>query len=136
MMNNLPTTERCPSPLGVRRTVVYGRPLTLAAAQSFNRARHAEFTEQYRADPRVRRGHRFSSTVWGAGLLLEALVRVPLVYLLPVSVMVGLGEALMIATMAGLTGWNIWYIRRARAARAARSCADDEAGADGDLARS
>jgi hypothetical protein len=98
-------------------TVLWGRPLTPAAAESFNPARGAEFREQYRTDPRVRRGHRLSSGVWGAGLLLEALVRVPLVHLLPVSVMVGLGEALVIATLAGITTWNVCYVRHARRRR-------------------
>lgn len=98
-------------------TVLWGRPLTLAAAESFNPARGAEFREQYRTDPRVRRGHRLSSAVWGAGLLLEALVRVPLVHLLPVGVMVGLSEVLMIATLAGLTTWNVCYVRLARRRR-------------------
>lgn len=54
-------------------TVSRGRPLTPAAAQSFHPARSEEFVAQYRSNPRVRHGHRLSSTVWGAGLLLEAL---------------------------------------------------------------
>ncbi|MFR9807197.1 hypothetical protein ACL02T_33595 [Pseudonocardia sp. RS010] len=40
------------------------------------------------------RGHRLSSTVWGIGLIVEALVRIPVVYLLPVDVSVGATEAL------------------------------------------
>ena len=48
-------------------------------------------------------------------LLVEALVRVPLVYLLPVSVMVGVGEAMSVAAFAGLITWNIWYVKRATA---------------------
>jgi hypothetical protein len=100
-------------------TVRWGRPLTLAAAETFNPARAAEFRRQYRTDPRLRRGHRLSSGVWGAGLLLEALIRVPLVYALPVSVTVALSEALMIATLATLSTWNVFYVRRARRRRAA-----------------
>lgn len=111
-------------------TVLWGRPLTLAAAESFNPARGAEFREQYRTDPRVRRGHRLSSAVWGSGLLLEALVRLPLVQLLPVSVMVGLSEVLMIVTLAGLTTWNVWYVRQARRRRS-RALAAERAPAAG-----
>jgi hypothetical protein len=62
----------------------------------------------------VRRGHRLSSAVWGAGLLLESIVRMPLIYLLPIDVMVGVSEAMTIATFAGLITWNARYIRRAR----------------------
>jgi hypothetical protein len=95
-------------------TTLRGRPLTLAALQSFTPGRSTELAEQYRTDPRVRRGHRLSSAVWGAGLLLESIVRMPLIYLLPIDVMVGVSEAMTIATFAGLITWNARYIRRAR----------------------
>ncbi len=96
-------------------TAVFGRPLTLAAMQSFQPSRAAGIAAAYDAEPGFRRGYRTSSLVWGGGLLLEALVRVPLVYLLPIPVMVGLSEALMIATFAGLIAWNLWYVRRSPA---------------------
>lgn len=38
------------------------------------------------------------------------MARVPLIFLLPVDVMVGLSTALMIAAMAGLAIWNGVYI--------------------------
>jgi hypothetical protein len=95
-----------------------GRPLTLFATQSFTPARSAELAEKYRTDPSVRRLYKISSVVWGAGLLLEAAVRVPLVYLLPISVMVGVSEAMMIATFAGLITWTLCYVRRVTARRA------------------
>jgi hypothetical protein len=41
------------------------------------------------------------------------MLRVPLVFLLPVDVMVGLSTALMIAAMAGLAVWNAAYITAA-----------------------
>lgn len=41
------------------------------------------------------------------------MLRVPLVFLLPVDVMVGLSTAMMIAAMAGLAGWNAAYITAA-----------------------
>ncbi|MFD1532151.1 VC0807 family protein [Pseudonocardia aurantiaca] len=94
-------------------TSLVGRPLTLAASKSFQPERAAEIDEQYRTNPGARHAHRLSSTVWGAGLLLEALVRVPLIYALPISVMVGVSEALSVVTFGALIGWNIWYARRA-----------------------
>lgn len=90
------------------------RPLTLAAEQSFSPSRTAELAEEYRTDPDVRRGHRVSSTVWGIALLAEAAVRVPLIYLLPISVMVGLSTAMLIATIVGLVVWNARYVARAQ----------------------
>ena len=96
-------------------TTLWGTPLSLAASQSFQPAHRDEIRREYDADPDVRHGHRLSSTVWGVVLLVEAVVRVPLVYLLPVSVMVGVGEAMSVAAFAGLITWNIWYVKRATA---------------------
>jgi hypothetical protein len=101
-------------------TVLWGTPLSLAASQSFQPARRAEIRHDYDTDPLVRRGHRVSSTVWGLVLLLESLIRIPLVYLLPISVMVGLGEAITVVAFAGLITWNLWYVRRVTAREAAR----------------
>jgi hypothetical protein len=93
-------------------TTVVGTPMTLSAAQSFQPTRAADLDRAYRTSPDARLAFRFSALVWGAGLLLEALVRVPLIYALPVSAMVGISEALSIATIAGLLAWNVWYTRR------------------------
>ncbi len=90
------------------------RPLTLAAQQSWQPAQTAELMEEYRTDPNVRHGHRFSSTVWGVVLLAEAAIRVPLVYLLPIDVMVGVSTAMMVAVFAGLIIWNARWVARAQ----------------------
>ena len=58
-------------------TTLWGRPLSLAASQSFQPARREEIRREYDTDPLVRRGHRVSSAVWGGVLLGESLVRVP-----------------------------------------------------------
>jgi hypothetical protein len=52
---------------------------------------------------------------------------VPLVYLLPIDVMVGVGEAMTIAAFAGLISWNLWYVKRATARAAARVSAGESA---------
>jgi hypothetical protein len=98
-------------------TTLVGRPLTLAASQSFNPHRRAEIAERYRSDPRVRHGHRLCSAVWGTVLLIESIVRVPQVYLLPIDIAVGVSEAMTIATFTGLIAWNVWYVRRATRVR-------------------
>jgi hypothetical protein len=100
-------------------TAIRGRrPLTLAAAQSFMPARAAALTDMYEGDPDVRKGFRFTSAVWGVGLLAEAVLRIPLVVLLPVEVGVGASEGLFIAAFVGLMTWNGWYIGRVLAGRA------------------
>ena len=90
------------------------RPLTLAAMQSFAPARAEAAEREYATAAAARRGHRISSAVWGIGLIAEALLRLPLVYLLPVSVAVGLTEGMAIVVLAGLAAWNVWYARRLR----------------------
>ncbi|AEV89254.1 hypothetical protein ACWT_8245 [Actinoplanes sp. SE50] len=101
-------------------TALWGRkPLTLSAQQSFMPAKAAELAEQFKTSAAVRRGHRTASTVWGAGLLVEAAVRAVLVFLLPVDVMVGLSTALTVVTFTVLLGWNARYIAAHRRAAAA-----------------
>jgi hypothetical protein len=94
------------------------RPLTLAAQQSWSPATADNLAAEFAANPAVRRGHRLSSTVWGLGLLTESLLRVPIVYLLPLNVAVGASSALLVVTLVGLVFWNARYVARARAAEA------------------
>jgi hypothetical protein len=98
------------------------QPLTLAAEQHWAPNRATEIAEEYRTDPDVRHGHRVSSIVWGLGLLTEAIVRVPLVFLLPISVVVGLSTALTLAILAGLIVWTVLYPRAAAQRVEGRSC--------------
>jgi hypothetical protein len=93
-----------------------GHPLTLAATRTWAPERAAAMAERYRTVPAVRHGHFVASMVWGLGLLAEALLRVLLVFLLPISVVVGLSTALAVLVIGGLVMWTSWYLRRARAA--------------------
>jgi hypothetical protein len=89
------------------------RPLTLSAAQTTRPTQAQRLAELYRGEPAARRAFRVSALGWGIGLLGEAVLRAPLVYLLPVDLMMGLSTAMMIVTMAGLATWNAAYITRA-----------------------
>jgi hypothetical protein len=91
-----------------------GQPLTLAAAKAWQPERAGQLTEHFHTSPGARRWHLTASVVWGAGLLVEATARVPLVYALPVRVMVGVSSGMMIATYAVLVTWTGWYLRRVR----------------------
>lgn len=96
-------------------TAVRGRrPLTLAALQSVVPGKAEQAQREYDTDPGVRHGHRLASTVWGVALLAEAIVRIPLVYLLPVEIAVGATEALFIGTFVLLMTRNGWYVAHAR----------------------
>jgi hypothetical protein len=88
-------------------------PLTLAGAQSWQPHRAEVVTALYRDEPAARRAFRVSALGWGLGLVAEAALRVPLIYVLPLQIAVGLSTTLMIATMVGLAVWNAVYISRA-----------------------
>ena len=90
-------------------SIIAGRPLTLAAAQSWQPGIAQELQTLYRDNPAVRQEFQVSATVWGLGGLAEALIRIPLIYLLPIDVMVGLSTALMVVTNGGLLIWNLRY---------------------------
>lgn len=107
-------------------TAFRGRPLTLAAQQSFQPRRAAELAEAYATSPDVRHGHRVAALVWGGGLLTEAVVRVVLVYLLPIDVMVGVSTALTVVTFAILIAWQARYL--AAHARTTATASSTEAG--------
>ncbi|MDD7939264.1 hypothetical protein PHK61_12645 [Actinomycetospora lutea] len=92
-----------------------GKPLTLSAFQTWQPRGAQEMEEFYRTLPPIRTMFRRSAVVWGVGLLLEASLRIPLIYLLPIEVMVGLSTAMMVTTIVGLSIWNAWYGRRAGA---------------------
>jgi len=94
--------------------VALGRPLTLATAKAWEPERAAGWSERFRTNPAVRHWHRTASIVWGAGLLTEAIVRVPLIYLLPIHVMVAVSAALEIVFFGALIGWTRWYMTKIR----------------------
>lgn len=88
------------------------RPLTLAAQMSQQPAHAKELEEEFRTQPAVRAGHKRASTVWGVGLLAEAVLRIPLIYLLPVDIMVGLSTAMQIAVIGLLIVWTARFTKR------------------------
>ncbi len=89
------------------------RPLTLAASQAWKPGQAEVLDQLYRTEPAARRAFRVSTAGWGLGLVGEASLRVPLLYLLPLDVMVGLSTAMMIGAMSALAIWNAAYITRA-----------------------
>lgn len=88
-------------------------PLTLAGAQTWRPHQAQALDALYHTMPGVRRAFRISALGWGLGLGAEAVLRVPLIYVLPLHVAVGASTALMITTMVALAVWNAVYITRA-----------------------
>lgn len=93
------------------------RPLTFAAAKrvmSADPAAVASMEARWASSARFRRAFYLITLVWAFGMLAEAVVRVGLIYLLPVDAMVGVSNLLVIATIGGLIAWTRWYRLRAQ----------------------
>lgn len=90
-------------------SAAHGRPLTLSAAQTSQPWHAAALDALFDRRADVRRRFTVSAVVWGAGLLLEAGIRIPLVYALPIDTAVGLSEVLLWGTIAVLLVWNLGY---------------------------
>ncbi len=85
-------------------------PMMLIAVRAGSSvAKRAEIDRLAGEVPGFRRAFTRMSAVWGVALLLEALVRVPLVYTLSADVMNGLSVVLLIAVIGGLSLWSVRY---------------------------
>ncbi len=94
-------------------SLLAARPLTFAALQSWQPAKAAELDAMGDDAPGVRRTFRVSAVVWGVGLLLEAGLRMPLIYVLPVDVAVGASTGMQIVAFTALGVRNAVYPIRA-----------------------
>ncbi|MEV0614768.1 VC0807 family protein [Nonomuraea sp. NPDC050404] len=98
-----------------------GKPLMYALMRRLSADDSAnldEWERLWRSAPQFRKVFLTLTLVWGAGLLTESIVRVPLIYSLPLDVMAGLSTVLQLATFALLIGWSLLY-RHRRLSRAA-----------------
>jgi intracellular septation protein A len=89
-----------------------GRPLMVTAVQRFGARTEAEREQMetwWAADPGFRHVIAVMSAAWCFGLVGEALVRIPLVYLLPVDVMAGVSTAMSVVVFVTLFTWTRWY---------------------------
>ncbi|MDX6317879.1 MAG: hypothetical protein QOD35_1279 [Nocardioidaceae bacterium] len=89
-----------------------GRPLMLTAVQRFGARSEAERDEMetwWAEDPVFRHVIAVMSAAWCFGLVGEAVVRIPLVYLLPVDVMAGVSTAMSVVVFVTLFAWTRWY---------------------------
>ncbi|KAG9409293.1 hypothetical protein AC1031_019544 [Aphanomyces cochlioides] len=73
----------------------------------------AELDAAY-AKPEVRSRSHFICRVWGSGLLLEAAIRVALVYTISVDAMAYVSPILMIVAFGCLGLWTKWYVGKSQ----------------------
>ncbi|MFI7135810.1 VC0807 family protein [Nonomuraea sp. NPDC050153] len=99
-----------------------GRPILYAVVRRVNAGNDealARWEERWRTQPSLRRHFLVLSMVLGGVLLAESVLRLVLIYLLPIDTMAGLSTGLHVVTLALLAGWALWY-RRRRAMQVAR----------------
>lgn len=88
-------------------------PMVLVAVRAgSSAAKRAEIDRLTDEVPGFRRAFTRMSAVWGVALLLEAAIRVPLVYTLPADVMNALSVVLLLAVVGGLSLWSVRYAEK------------------------
>jgi hypothetical protein len=93
-------------------------PLVLVAVRAGSNQAKRDEIDRLREDvPPFRRAFVLMTAVWGAGLLLESILRVPLVYLLPADLMAGLSVVLLLVVIGVLSAWTMWFANRVQARR-------------------
>lgn len=99
-----------------------GRPVMYSFLRRVNAGKAellTQWDELWRTRPSFRRIFTMMSIVWGAGLLAEAIVRLPLIYLLPIDVTAGISTFLQFGSLALLIARSLWYRARRQHAAAA-----------------
>ncbi|MCP2324362.1 intracellular septation protein A [Hamadaea flava] len=95
-----------------------GKPLIYHAALRMREGKPeeiAEFEQKWADLPGFRRNFRIMSAVWGAGLLADAVGRIPVIYSLSTDAAVTASSAMLIAVMVLLSVWNGWFVKRIQA---------------------
>ncbi|MER7244462.1 VC0807 family protein [Kribbella sp. NPDC000426] len=89
-----------------------GRPLVYTIARKANAAKPqllAEWDDRWHTQPTFRQHFTTLTTVFGGVLLADAIIRLILVYTLPVNTMANLSPAMHVAALALLITWSLWY---------------------------
>ncbi|HEY7008789.1 MAG TPA: VC0807 family protein [Jatrophihabitantaceae bacterium] len=92
-----------------------GRPLTYAWAKRMTATTPDEerrWAIMWADRPGFRRTFQVMAVAWGCGLLLEAAIRLALVFIMPADAMAALSSTLSIITITALAAWTVWYARR------------------------
>ena len=94
-----------------------GRPLIyLLARATLRRTSHAQAAafEEGRADARFRRAMMVMTVVWGAGLLVQAVIACVLVFSMPIARYLIVSPFVGYGAMGALGLWTVWYARGGR----------------------
>lgn len=98
-------------------SVFVGRPAQLTLGRTIAEVKRgaegaAAWAARWETHARFRRGLRIDTAVWGAVLLVHAVVHVVLVYTLPIDLISLVTTVVWLGSLALLITWHVWYIRR------------------------
>jgi hypothetical protein len=98
-------------------SVFVGRPAQLTLGRTIAEVKRgaegaAAWAARWETDARFRRGLRIDTAVWGAVLLVHAVVHVVLVYTLPIDLISLVTTVAWLGSLALLITWHVWYIRK------------------------
>jgi hypothetical protein len=100
-------------------SLLLGRPLMFYLSRQFysgnDPSRAARFERRWR-DPSFRFAQRFLTLIWGCALIGDALIRVGLVFVLPIPIFLAIAPLIGVLILLGLSIWTMSYARRRRAA--------------------
>ncbi|HVV20271.1 MAG TPA: VC0807 family protein [Pseudonocardiaceae bacterium] len=102
---------------------VLGKPFMYHASKRFGAAGSAqeeEWERKWRELPRFRRLFRFITAIWGIAFLVDSLVRIPIVYELPIDMAAVVAGLLTPTMLVGLLIWSLAHARRAERRAQAR----------------
>jgi hypothetical protein len=105
-----------------------GKPLCYLAALRMAGPARGQLAGRFAVDAAMRRRFSRLTLIWGGGLLVEALLRIAVVYLLPIDVAVGASTALQVAALTALVGWTVLQTKRGQAHRADRAHSSGQPG--------
>ncbi|WP_328917497.1 MULTISPECIES: VC0807 family protein [unclassified Streptomyces] len=98
-------------------TLLTRRPFMMTASRGIviakvGEAGLAEWEARWDAEPTFRHHLRLVTAVWGAGFLLDAVLRVVLVYTIPLDAFPLTSTLLWLVMLGGLFAFHNWYITR------------------------
>ena len=93
-------------------SLAFKRPLTLIAFQTWRPEQADAYAAAYDSDPALRAVVRRAAWAWGVGMMLAAVLRLPIIYLLPLDVTIAASAVPGAVIMGGLGLWTISLLRR------------------------
>lgn len=91
------------------------RPLVYSIARKANAAKPellADWDTRWRDEPAFRKHFTMLTVVFGGVLLADAIIRLVLVYTLPVNTMANLSPVMHVAALGLLVSWALWHRNR------------------------